>query len=115
MVGYSGSYDSAAKDPTYANIQDFAECIRVIYDPSAITYKGILAMFFRLHEPSDRKRAGSQYRSAVFYHSDEQKDVAEALLKLLGEPISSIVSIERAGEFYRAEEYHQKYIEKTSR
>ena len=71
-------------------------------------------MFFRLHEPADRAMAGSQYRSAVLYHNEEQREAAEALLLLLGDPVASRVSVEEAGDFYRAEEYHQKYIEKAS-
>ena len=114
VVGYSGSQDPKnLKNPTYRNIKDYAESIRVTFDPSKLSYQDMLDMFFGLHTPSDPRWAGTQYRSAIFVHTPEQRKLAEAAVKARG-TIGKFVAIEDASDFYKAEEYHQKYIEKAT-
>ena len=69
--------------------------------------------FFEFHYPSDPKYAGTQYRSAIFVHTPEQQVLAEAACKQRGQ-IGTFIKIEKASDFYRAEEYHQKYVEKST-
>ena len=109
-MGYTGS---AAKNrnPTYRNIQDFAEAIRITYDPAKLSYEDLLDLFFDIHTPSDPRFAGTQYRSAIFYSSEEQKQLAEAATAKKG-ALGKYVAIEPSSDFYRAEEYHQKYLDK---
>ena len=112
VVGYSGSADCQAHpNPTYTDIQDYAESIRVTFDPTKISYADLLDMFFSFHTPSDPRFAGTQYRSAVFYHTQEQKQLAEQAMAKRGR-VGSWVAIEPASDFYQAEDYHQKYIVK---
>jgi methionine-S-sulfoxide reductase len=113
MVGYSGSHSSQTSHPTYRNIQDYAESIRVTFDPSQISYQDLLEMFFGFHTPTDPRWAGTQYRSAIFVHTPEQRKLAEAAIQARG-TIGRYVAVEDASDFYRAEEYHQKYIEKAT-
>ena len=113
MVGYSGSHSSQTSNPTYRNIQDYAESIRVTFDPSKVSYNDMLDMFFGFHTPADPRWAGTQYRSAIFVHTLEQRNLAEAAVKAQG-TIGKYVAVEDASDFYRAEEYHQKYIKKAT-
>jgi len=111
-VGYSGSKNPAAVDPTYDNIQDYAESIRVIFDPSKLTYADMLTMFFSFHIPADPRWAGTQYRSVVFVHDAKQRELAELTIK--GQRrIGQFVAVENFSDFYRAEEYHQNYLDKA--
>jgi len=112
-VGYSGAKDPASKDPTYQRVQDFAEAIRVTYDPGLISYGNLLSMFFAFHQPGPPAFTGTQYRSAIFYHSEAQRSEAEAALKAKGR-LGEFVSLEPGtSDFYRAEEYHQNYLAKA--
>ena len=114
VVGYTGSQDTSVnKNPTYQNIQDYAEAIRVTFDPSKVSYKELLDMLFAFATPSDPRFSGTQYRSAIFYHTEEQKRLAQEAVQARGR-VGSWVSIEPASDFYRAEEYHQKYIDKQT-
>lgn len=70
-------------------------------------------MFFGMHTPADPRWAGTQYRSALFPHTDEQRKLAEAAVQTHGAR-GKYVAVEKASDFYRAEEYHQKYIEKAT-
>eukprot|EP00548_Thalassiothrix_antarctica_P012906 CAMPEP_0194170092 /NCGR_PEP_ID=MMETSP0154-20130528/4759_1 /TAXON_ID=1049557 /ORGANISM="Thalassiothrix antarctica, Strain L6-D1" /LENGTH=191 /DNA_ID=CAMNT_0038881799 /DNA_START=82 /DNA_END=657 /DNA_ORIENTATION=- len=110
IVGYSGSSSSSRNNPTYWNIQDYAESIRVTFDNDEWTYEQLLEYFFRIHTPSG---AGTQYRSAIFCHTEDQKNLAERVCRAQGE-LGKSVAIEMASDFYRAEEYHQKYIKKAT-
>ena len=106
-VGYSGGQK---KDPTYRSIGDHAETIQIDYDPSRITYKHLLFVFWQSHDPT-YKPWSRQYMSAIFYHSDEQKRLAldtKAFEENQRNAIihTEIVSFDR---FYLAEDYHQKY------
>jgi peptide-methionine (S)-S-oxide reductase len=121
-VGYTGGQ---VKNPTYQMVctdeTGHAEVVQVTYDPSVISYEQLLEAFWQMHDPTTPDRQGfdfgSQYRSAIFYHDENQHEAAEASKKRLDEsgqlsdPI--VTEITAAGPFYRAEEYHQRYLEKT--
>lgn len=121
MVGYTGghmanpSYEKVCSDET-----GHAEAVEVTYDPSLVTYEDLLKIFWDNHNPTTRNRqgpdVGTQYRSAIFYHSDEQKAAAEqsrASVAASGKWKQPIVTeIVPAVSFYKAEEYHQQYLEK---
>ena len=121
-VGYSGGHK---ENPTYEDVctdeTGHAEVVQVTFDPSKLSYEKLLDAFWQMHDPTQVNRQGpdfgSQYRSAIFVHSPEQKAAAEkskAALQTSGKfrkPIAT--EITAAGPFYRAEEYHQRYLEKT--
>jgi peptide-methionine (S)-S-oxide reductase len=120
-VGYIGG---TTKNPTYEQVcyqnTGHAEAVEVEYDPEQVSYERLLEVFWQNHDPTQLNRqgpdVGSQYRSAIFYHTPEQQAAAEASKQALAEsgklrrPIVTL--IEPAPEFYRAEEYHQQYLEK---
>lgn len=124
LVGYTGGH---VENPTYeqvcGNATGHAEAVEVTFDPSLITYNELLSMFWDLHDPTTMNRqgpdVGTQYRSAIFYLNDEQKQTAEESKKnldLSGKYSKPVVTeITKATMFYPAEEYHQKYILKTGR
>ncbi|HLJ40850.1 MAG TPA: peptide-methionine (S)-S-oxide reductase MsrA [Candidatus Acidoferrales bacterium] len=119
--GYSGGH---TPNPTYkdvcAHTTGHAEVVQVTFDPQKISYDQLLDVFWQIHNPTQVNRqgpdVGTQYRSAIFVHSPEQQAIAEkskAALAASGKfqrPIAT--EITTAGPFYRAEEYHQKYLEK---
>jgi peptide methionine sulfoxide reductase msrA/msrB len=121
VVGYTGG---DTKNPTYrqvcANTTGHAEAVKITYDSDKISYEELLEFFFKIHDPTQKNRQGldigTQYRSSIFYHSAEQKETAEKILKKLEssgrfkKPIAT--QIVPAPEFNKAEEYHQKYYEK---
>jgi len=99
-----------------------AEAVQITFDPKVISYRDILNVFFSIHDPTTLNRQGNdvgmQYRSAIFYHSDEQKAIAEETIrelessKIWKSPIvTTIVPFEK---FYRAEDYHQDYYAHNS-
>ncbi|MDR4507177.1 MAG: peptide-methionine (S)-S-oxide reductase MsrA [Candidatus Brocadiaceae bacterium] len=98
-----------------------AEVVEVEYDPSIISYEGLLEVFWKCHNPTTLNRQGpdigTQYRSAIFYHNDQQKALAIASrdkIQKAGLHIDPLVTeIKSASTFYRAEEYHQQYLEKN--
>jgi peptide-methionine (S)-S-oxide reductase len=120
-VGYEGG---AMVNPTYKDVcsdeTGHAEVVEVDFDPSEISYDALLDVFWNNHDPTTLNRQGpdlgAQYRSAVFYHTPEQKATAEASKERLDKsgrfrrPI--VTEIVPAQTFYRAEEYHQQYLEK---
>jgi peptide-methionine (S)-S-oxide reductase len=120
-VGYTGGQ---TPNPTYEQVctdrTGHAEAVEVEFDPAAVSYDQLLAVFWQNHDPTQLNRQGpdygSQYRSAIFYHTPEQQAAAEASLKRLAEsgkfnrPI--VTQIVPAAAFHRAEEYHQQYLEK---
>ena len=115
----SGYMGGSVKNPTYEQICDgdsgHAEVVQVVFDPKKISYEKVLAWFWDLHDPTTLNRqgndAGTQYRSAIFYHSEEQKKVAEASKSAakanFKDPI--VTEITLAADFYPAESYHQNY------
>ena len=121
MVGYTGGH---LPNPTYRDVcsdtTGHAEAVQVEFDPQQVSYQQLLDAFFALHDPTTPNRqgpdVGSQYRSAIFYHTPEQEQAARAAKRKLEEsgryarPI--VTEIVPASAFYRAEEYHQQYAEK---
>ena len=119
-VGYAGG---TTVDPTYEQVcggaTGHAEAVEVIFDPAAVSYRQLLDTFWRIHDPTTLNRQGwdlgSQYRSAIFFHDAEQERVAlvarDAEQESLVKPI--VTEIVPATTFYRAEEYHQRYFERS--
>jgi peptide-methionine (S)-S-oxide reductase len=120
VSGYAGGH---VEDPTYEQVCNgttgHAEVVQVTYDPDVLSYRELLEVFFALHDPTTKDRqgpdVGSQYRSAIFYHDDEQRATAETLVEELeGEAYDGIVTeVAPLETFYEAEEYHQNYYEKN--
>jgi peptide-methionine (S)-S-oxide reductase len=120
-VGYTGGH---SPDPTYKDVctdrTGHAEAVEVEYDPAKVSYEDLLKVFWENHDPTQLNRQGpdwgTQYRSAIFYHSPEQHDAARASqveLEKSGQYSRPLVTqIVRAGTFYPAEDYHQQYLEK---
>ncbi|HSE50456.1 MAG TPA: peptide-methionine (S)-S-oxide reductase MsrA [Terriglobales bacterium] len=118
--GYIGGH---VKNPAYrevcAGTTGHAEAVRITFDPAEITFADLLEVFFAIHDPTTKDRqgndVGTQYRSAIFYTSEEQKRAAEEKIKQLtgarafGAPIVTEVALATA--FYEAEGYHQEYFE----
>ncbi|MBF0254254.1 MAG: peptide-methionine (S)-S-oxide reductase MsrA [Candidatus Omnitrophica bacterium] len=121
-VGYAGG---KTVSPSYSEVcagnTGHAEAIEITYDQDKVTYADLLRVFYSHHDPTTPDRqgpdVGSQYRSAIFYHTDEQRALAEKSRELLNasgalrRPV--VTQIAPAGAFYRAEDYHQKYLEKN--
>jgi peptide-methionine (S)-S-oxide reductase len=117
--GYTGGH---VKNPAYkevcAGTTGHAEVAQIKFDPSVISYKEILEVFWKTHDPTTLNRqgndVGTQYRSAIFYHSEEQRETAEFYKKELNEsgawPNPVVTEITAIGEFYPAEDYHQNYF-----
>jgi methionine-S-sulfoxide reductase len=116
--GYmGGSAETANYRAVCGGDTGHAEGIRITYDPTKITYEKLLDVFFDAHDPTQLNRQGNdigtQYRSAIFFASDEQKRAAESKIRALNEkgayarPI--VTTLEPLGEFYPAEDYHQDY------
>ena len=120
-VGFMGG---KVENPTYMRVcggdTGHTEVVEVIYDPAIVSYEKLLDIFFENHDPttSDRQGpdVGRQYRSVIFYHSDDQKKAAESRVAVLNRsgnyPSGIVTAIEPAAKFYLAEEYHQQYYEK---
>jgi len=121
QVGYTGGH---TENPTYKEVctdrTGHAEAVTITYDPAKISYQQLLDVFWSIHDPTTLNRqgpdAGTQYRSAIFYHNQEQQAAAKASKRKLQQsgrfdkPI--VTEITPASRFYRAEEYHQHYFEK---
>jgi len=113
-VGYAGG---ATEFPTYRSIQDHTEAVRVVFDPTVISYRDLLSAFVEMHSPFSPPYS-RQYRSAILYHDDTQLETAKEVLAELDAYGKSkrarvYTALEPATDFYRAEEYHQKYIAKS--
>ena len=116
--GYSGGH---VENPSYKEVTTgttgHAECLNIIYDPSKVTYDELLEIFWQTHDPTTVDQQGNdvgpQYRSVIFYHNQEQKDIAEkykAALDKSGAYNAPIVTtFEPFNKFYKAENYHQNY------
>ncbi|WP_207062560.1 peptide-methionine (S)-S-oxide reductase MsrA [Motiliproteus sp. SC1-56] len=120
-VGYMGGHtDNPDYSAVCTDTTGHAEVVHLSYDPQRVAYDDLLELFWRSHDPTTPNRqgpdVGSQYRSVVFYHSEEQRARAEDVLQRLvqqGTWAAPVVTeIVPAGAFYRAEEYHQKYLAK---
>ena len=120
MSGYMGG---AKPNPTYEQVcggnTGHVEVVQLKFDPTVITYRDVLEIFFATHDPTTLNRqgndAGTQYRSVIFYHSPEQKATAEEVIRELTAekafPNPIVTAVEPATEFYPAEDYHQQYFE----
>jgi len=121
-VGYTGGN---VPDATYEIVKSgrsgHAESLKVVFDPDKLSYRHLLFEFFRMHNPTTPNQQGNdrgtQYRSAIFYLNEEQKQIAEEVIKTVdtsGEWKTKVVTeIVPFNAFYRAEEYHQKYLIKN--
>ncbi len=121
QVGYTGGHQA---DPDYRTVcggrTGHAEAVEVIFDPDKVSYEELLEAFFEMHDPTQLNRqgpdVGDQYRSAVFYHDPSQQQKANEFKEKLNQsgrysrPV--VTAILEAAPFFRAEEYHQRYIEK---
>jgi len=117
--GYSGGH---VANPTYrqvcSEVTGHAEAVQLNFDPAMISYEDILNVFFTIHDPTTLNRqgndVGTSYRSAIFYHSDEQKAIAQEVIrkltaqKLWSDPI--VTEVTKFDKFYIAEDYHQEYF-----
>ncbi len=121
-VGYMGGQTD---HPTYSAVctgtSGHAEVVQVSYDPEIVTYRQLLEAFFDMHNPTTLNRQGpdrgTQYRSAIFYHDEDQKDAAQLMVSELGAsekwqgPV--VTEVSPVTQFWLAEEYHQRYLEKN--
>lgn len=119
VSGYAGG---SVPNPTYravcTGMTGHAEVVQITFDPQAVSFRELLEVFFTIHDPTTLNRqgadVGTQYRSAIFYHDDEQKKIAEELIKDLNvqqiwdKPI--VTQVEKLDKFYMAEDYHQEYF-----
>ena len=120
--GYSGGH---VKNPTYESVctgaTGHAEVVQLKFDPKVVTYREILEVFFTIHDPTTLNRqgadAGTQYRSAIFYHSPQQKNTAEEVMEWVKKeriwPNTLVTDLTPFKEFFPAEEYHQQYYERN--
>lgn len=124
----SGYMQGRVDNPDYKQVctdtTGHAETVKVVYDPSRITFRRLLEAFFKMHDPTQMNRQGpdygAQYRSGIWYVNDEQRREAEAFIKELQESDrfkgrKIVTQLEPAKTFYAAEDYHQDYVEKTGR
>jgi peptide-methionine (S)-S-oxide reductase len=121
-VGYMGGHK---KNPTYKEIckgeTGHVEVCQVTFDQNMTSFENLLKVFWNMHDPTQKNRQGfdigTQYQSVIFYHSSEQRDLAEISKQEqeihLGKKIAT--TIDEAKKFYKAEEYHQKYLKKRSK
>jgi methionine-S-sulfoxide reductase len=118
-VGYAGG---TLDDPRYEDVKKgktgHAESLQIVFDPSKITFDEILDFFFRLHDPTTANRqgndAGTQYRSAIFYHDDAQRTAAEAAKQRAQAkwPRPIVTEVVPFTNFYEAEDFHQDYLQR---
>ena len=119
QAGYTGGNMG---NPTYEDVctdeTDHAEAVEITYDPDRVSYEKLLDVFWQNHNPTQLNRqgpdVGTQYRSAIFYHDEKQKKAAENSLKEQQKKYKNkiVTEVKPASKFYRAEEYHQQYVEK---
>jgi len=121
----SGYMGGRTADPTYEQVcsgdTGHAEVVRLTFDPGVVSFKEILEVFFVIHDPTTLNRqgndVGTQYRSAIFYHSAEQKSAAEQVIaklnsaRIYDDPI--VTEVGAASRFYVAEDYHQEYFQRN--
>ncbi len=120
--GFAGGH---VPNPTYEQVvtgnTGHAEVVQIVFDPAEITYLQLLEIFFSVHDPTTLNRqgadVGTQYRSAIFYHSEKQKETARQVIsrlekeKIWNDPV--VTEVSRLEQFYAASEYHQNYFEKN--
>jgi methionine-S-sulfoxide reductase len=118
VVGYTGG---DVPNATYQNHEGHAEAVEITFDPKKISYEDILLFFFKMHDPTTLNRqgndVGTSYRSAIFYHNEEQREIAERVKARVDKsgawkrPV--VTEIVPAKTFWTAEEYHQDYLQKN--
>jgi len=117
--GYiGGQIDHPTYDAVCSGRTGHAEAVRILFDPVVVGYRELLEVFFVIHDPTTLNRqghdVGTQYRSAIFYHGLEQKQVAEEIISEVAKagmyPGPIVTQVEQAGTWYEAEPYHQKYF-----
>jgi peptide-methionine (S)-S-oxide reductase len=122
VSGYAGG---SSVEPTYREVcsgtTGHAEVVQVTFDPQDVSYRELLEVFFTIHDPTTLNRQGmdmgTQYRSAIFYHNENQKTDAEAVIReieaseIYSRPI--VTEVTQLSKFYPAEEYHQRYFERN--
>lgn len=127
LVGYTGGRQRQQGEPppSYEQVctgrTGHAEAVQVAYDPTVTSYDELLDLFWSVHDPTTLNRQGpdqgTQYRSAIFWHDEDQKRAAEKSRQQetarRSRPV--VTQVEQAGPFYAAEEYHQQYLRKTGR
>ncbi len=120
----SGYIGGSVDNPTYEQVctgqTGHAEAVRIVYDPSRVDYETLAKLFFEIHDPTQEggqgPDIGDQYRSVVFYNSKEQREVAKDLIEQLRDKGFDVkTELEKATEFFPAEQYHQDYYEKTGK
>jgi len=121
-VGYMGGDEKKYPNPSYEQVcsheSGYAEVVRLTFDSKKVDYGKLVKIFFELHDPTQYHRqgpdVGDQYRSVIFYYTLKQKELAEEILKSYQKKIKKkiVTEIVKAGKFFRAEGYHQKYFKK---
>ena len=120
--GYSGGH---VQRPSYSQVcagdTGHAEVVQVTFDPEVLSYKDLLTVFFTIHDPTTLNRqgndVGTQYRSVIFYHNEQQKNIAEEVIREIGaakiwdDPL--VTELTPFGQFFIAEDYHQEYFKKN--
>jgi peptide-methionine (S)-S-oxide reductase len=121
----SGYMGGQIDHPTYEAVcsgrTGHAEAVRITFDPAVVSYRELLEVFFVIHDPTTLNRqghdAGTQYRSAIFYHTPDQKQVADEVITAITKggiyPGSIVTQVESAGMWYEAEPYHQEYFSRN--
>lgn len=117
-AGYTGGEN---ENPTYENHPGHAEALEITYDNEKTSYKKLLDFFFQIHNPTTLNRQGNDkgtsYRSAVFYQNEEERKEAQDFIRLVNEsgrwPDPVVTTLEPFTEFYKAEDYHQDYLQKN--
>ena len=119
LSGYAAGH---TENPSYQDVctgqTGHAEVVQISFDPNIISYRDILDIFFHIHDPTTLNRQGAdrgtQYRSIILYHSDQQKSIAETVIQQLSDekiyPATIVTQLEPLDTFYKAETYHQNYF-----
>ena len=117
-AGYTGGYN---ENPSYENHPGHAEALEIIYDDAQTNFWHLLDFFFQIHNPTTLNQqgndVGSSYRSAIFYQNEEEKKQSERFIKIVNDskrwPATVVTTLEPFKKFYKAEEYHQDYLQKN--
>jgi peptide methionine sulfoxide reductase msrA/msrB len=120
-VGYiGGKTDNPSYEQVCSHVTGHAEATKITFDPSITSYETLLRQFFRMHDPTQLNRqgpdVGDQYRSAIFYQTDEQKKQAEKIINELNDQKFKgkiVTTLEKDDKFWPAEDYHQKFTQRT--
>ncbi|MEA3317416.1 MAG: peptide-methionine (S)-S-oxide reductase MsrA, partial [Bacteroidota bacterium] len=116
-AGYIGGIE---ENPNYNMVcsgqTNYAEAVKIIFNPTITTYEDLTKLFFEIHDPTQLNKqgpdVGKQYRSEIFYTNDKQKLIADSLINILkNKELSVVTKVSKATKFYKAEEYHQNYYQ----